>query len=72
MIPRWNTNCNERIKHTQNYEITLLREGGREGKGTDLVTLEMSEHSKTKAKGTSHKHRTLAGKVEGWGWGGNS
>ena len=49
-----------------------LIEGGREGKGTDLVTLEMSEHSKTKAKGTSHKHRTLAGKVEGWGWGGNS
>ena len=27
-----------------------------EGKGTDLVTLERSEDSKTKAKGTSHKH----------------
>ena len=40
-----------------------------EGKGTDLVTLERSEDSKTKAKGTSQKHRTLSGKVEGWRWG---
>lgn len=40
-------NCNMRIKCTQNY-VNLTE--GREGKGADLVTWEMSEDSRLKQK----------------------